>query len=42
MPFGSLTTDMDAADKFIYDEQMQVCEHVLGEAKKQSTANVVA
>lgn len=33
---------MDAADQFIYGEGMQVCEHVLGEAKKQSTENVVA
>lgn len=39
---------MDAEDQiineeqFIYEEEMKVCEHVLGEAKRQSTANIVA
>ncbi len=33
---------MDAEDQFIYDEEMQVCEHVLREVEKQSTENIVA
>ena len=48
VPFGSLTTNMGAEDQFItvkqftYEEEMGVCEHVLGEVEKRSTTDVVA